>query len=280
MQDEKVVYLTGEYLPFTQAHISPLDRGFLFGDGVYEVMKSQKGAIFFYDRHIQRLRNSLAGLQIEFHDFEGLAQVFSRLLAANKLDRGEAFIYLQISRGAYSQRTHEFPSAPPLPTVFAMAFERSTTHSKTIRLISRPDERWMRCNLKTINLLDNVLAKQQAVEADAEEVVLVRDGMVVECSSSALALVKDEILYCHPPALYLLPSITMMMVKDLCATEKIEVKEEAFTLEKAYKADELLVMSTVKDITGAVELDGRPIGDGALGKITRRLIEAFAALPA
>ena len=278
MEKDPIVYLNDEYLPAARARMSPLDRGFLFGDAVYEVIRSQNGKLFYYQPHIERLRNSLTGIGLEFNDYETLEGVAAELLSANDLNKGAAFIYLQISRGAYAQRSHEFPSSPPTPTVFVMAFASQSSRPASLRLVSHPDERWLRANLKTTNLLANVLAKQWAVEQQAQEVVLVRDRIAVECSSSALARVKNNVVYTHPPAEYLLPSITMQAVKDLCRAEKVAFMERSFTLEEAYDADELLVASTVKDVVPAVALDGRPIGGGKPGRIAHQLMDAFAGL--
>ena len=280
MEKDSIVYLNGAYLPLGEAHISPLDRGFLFGDAVYEVIRSQDAQLFYYQPHIDRLRNSLAGIEMEFNHYGKLEEISIELLSANGLNKGAAFIYLQISRGAYLQRSHEFPPPPLTPTVFAMAFAGQTSKPHSLKLTSHPDKRWLRTNLKTTNLLANVLAKQQAVEQQAQEVVLMRDKILVECSSSALARVKNNVVYTHPPAEYLLPSITMQVVKDLCYAERIEFVEKSFTLEEAYDADELLVASTVKDVVAAVELDGKPIGEGKPGKIAHQLMNAFAELVA
>ena len=272
---QEIVYLNGKFIPPQQAFVSPLDRGFLFGDGVYEVMKARNGKVLFYDYHTDRLRNSLAGLKIEFSAFARLKEIFSHLLAVNQLVQRKAFIYLQVTRGTYPQRTHEFPSLPQQPTVFVLAFKGPADYLREVRLISRVDERWQLCHLKTTNLLANVLAKQEAIEADAQEVVLVRDGVVVECSSSALAMIKNGTVYFHPPASYMLPSITMRICKELCAAEDIELKNRTFTLQEAYQADELMVLSTVRDISAAVKLDNRTIGKGSSGPITQRLMKAL-----
>ena len=278
MEQDPIVYLNGTYAPLSQTHISPLDRGFLFGDAAYEVIKSNDGKLLYPQPHIDRLHNSLMGIRLEFDSYDELPNIFPRLLAANQLEQGQALIYLQISRGAYAKRSHEFPSAKPAPTVFAMASPAPSPSSSPLRLISHPDERWARPSLKTANLLPNCLAKQLAVEQQADEVVLVRNGTVIECSSSALAIVKNEVVYTHPPADHLLPSITMQIIKELCSSEKIEFNERPFTLAAAYDADELLVASTVKDISPAVELDGKKIGDGKIGKIAKQLMDAFKRL--
>jgi len=278
MEQNQIAYLNGIYAPLSQTHISPLDRGFLFGDAVYEVIKSNNGKLFYLQPHIDRLRNSLTGIRLEFNSYDELPSIFTQLLAANQLEQEQAIIYLQISRGAYAKRSHEFPSTKPSPTIFAMASPAPSPTSSPLKLISHPDERWARPSLKTANLLPNSLAKQTAIEQQAQEVVLVRNNIAVECSSSALARVKNGVVFTHPPADYLLPSITMQIVKELCYNEKIEFNERPFTLAEAYDADELLVASTVKDISPAIELDGKKIGDGKTGKIAKQLMAAFKRL--
>ena len=271
-----IVYLSGDYLPLAQARISPLDRGFLFGDGVYEVLKCRRGRPFYYAAHLARLQNSLAGLRIPFTLGTQLAAIIQRLLKDNALTAGDALIYLQITRGAYPKRSHEFPSDEIQPTIFVMASPAPSAAGAEIRLISRKDERWQRCCLKTINLLGNILARQDALANDAQEAILVRQDIAVECSSSALAIGQDGAIHTHPPADYMLPSITMLALKEICRSQGIQFNERRFTLAEVQQADEILVLSSVFDIRRAVMLDGQDIGKS--DALHRRLSAAFEEL--
>ena len=276
---DSIVFLNGKIVPLSEAHISPLDRGFLFGDGVYEVIKCTDGKIIFYQEHIERLKNSLAGLAMPFSDALSLTTPITQLLEKNALTQGDALIYLQITRGAYQTRSHEFPSGDILPTIFIMATRCPdlSANKQGIRLTTHNDTRWHWCSLKTVNLLGNVLAKQNAVEQQAQEVVLVKDGIVLECSASSIAIVKDGKVYAHPAEEYILPSITMSALQRVCGKEGIPFIDKKFDVQEMKDADEILVLSTVRDINHAVLVDGEKVGnkDAAL---LERLHKSFDEL--
>ncbi len=258
----QIVYLNGEYLPLESAHISPLDRGFLFGDGVYEVAKYCRGNPFYYAAHLARLHKSLAGLRIPAPAETDFLTLGQKLLKENGLLETDALVYLQITRGTYAKRSHEFPVGECKPTVFAMASPAPPRDEKGIKLTSADDLRWDLCRFKTVNLLGNVLARQDAAEAGAQEVVLIRDGKVTECSSSALAIVRDGEVITHPPADYILPSVSILALRDICGQEKVPYAERPFGPEEIFSADEVLVLSSAFDIRHAVMLDGKSVGKG------------------
>ena len=276
---DSIVFLNGKIVPLSEAHISPLDRGFLFGDGVYEVIKCTDGKIIFYQEHIERLKNSLAGLALPFNDFAILTTTITQLLEKNDLTQGDVLVYLQITRGAYQARSHEFPSGDISPTVFIMTTRCPdlSANKKGIQLTTHNDTRWYWCSLKTVNLLGNVLAKQNAVEQQAQEVVLVRDGIVLECSASSIAIVKDGKVYAHPAEEYILPSITMSALQRACDKEGVPFIDKKFDVQEMKDADEILVLSTVRDINHAVLVDREKVGnkDAAL---LERLHKAFDEL--
>lgn len=294
------VFLNGNYIPLYKAHISPLDRGFLFGDGVYEVIKSYNGNVLFLNEHIKRLNNSLQGLDLKFNsdplndwnanilnpfynrkisqkkeykgnkspnssikNFTFFKKIIELLIQKNNLDKGEALIYLQITRGVYRQRTHEFVDSDISPTVFIMASkcQDNSVYNKGIRLSTYKDNRWYWCSLKTVNLLGNLLAKQYAVGEESHEALLVRDGVVLECSSSSLAIIKDGTIYSHPPADYILDSITMTVLRHIADKENIPFIDKKFGVQELKTADEVLVLSTVRDINHVIQLDNEPIGN-------------------
>ena len=180
------VYLNGKYVDRGDAVVSVDDRGFVFGDGVYEVTRSRDGVLLEVDRHVRRLERSLAGLDLAYSPAE-LPAISLRLLRDNGLARGEATVYWQVTRGAASPRTHQFPPAGTPVTIYASASPFAPLHEKRgtgVGTIVIPDQRWARCDLKTVNLLPNVLAKQKAVAAGMHEAILQRDGVVMEARSS------------------------------------------------------------------------------------------------
>lgn len=279
------VYLNGRYLDEREAVIPVLDRGFLFGDGVYEVCRVVHGTLFEAARHFARLDDGLAGLAIALDPAEraALPGIAARLLAANGHATGEALVYLQVTRGA-APRAHQFPVPPVPPTVFLRtdAFVRPDGKRATgVTAITHPDLRWARCDLKTVNLLPNVLAKQAATAAGAEEALLVRDGIVTEGSISACFAVVQGTVRTHPLGHAILPSVSRAVVVELCHELGLPLREEAVTLAELAVAEECFLAGTTKDVMPIVRVDGRPVGAGVPGPVTRRLAAAFAArLPA
>ena len=184
-----LVYLNGRFMPRAQATISIEDRGFLFGDSLYEVIRSYRGFLFEQEAHLRRLQNGLQALQIEMPEFSRLGDIATQLLHENGLAEAEATLYFQITRGAPAQRKHAFPEPPVAPTLFVASNPLQPNPSwaeKGIAVITISDTRWGRCDLKTTNLLPNVLANQRAHEENAEEAVFVRDGVVVEGSHARI----------------------------------------------------------------------------------------------
>jgi D-alanine transaminase len=278
------VYLNGRTVPEAEATVSVLDRGFLFGDGVYEVFRAIDGRLFEAERHFARLDDGLAGLDIELDQLsrEALPSIASRLLEMNAHTRGDATVYLQITRGV-APRAHAFPSPPVPPTVFLRTdtyVRPDAKRASGVGVILQPDQRWARCDLKTVNLLPNVLAKQAAAAAGAHEAVLVRDGVVREGSISACFGVMGGVVRTHPLGHAILPSVSRAVVLDLCAAHGIPVREEALQTAEMSDVDELFLAGTTIDVLPIVSVDGQPVGDGTPGPITRRLAAAFAELVA
>ena len=275
------VYLNGTYLDRAAAKISVDDRGFLFGDGVYEVTRARDGVLFEWDRHRRRLERGLEGLSIAVVAgvLEGLAEISERLLRDNGLESGDATVYLQITRGV-AQRTHYFPPAGTPPTVFLSASRLAVPDELRARgaaAIAIPDLRWGRCDLKTVNLLPNVLAKQRAVSAGAFEAILVREGVVTEGASSNVVAVKDGVLRTHPLGPRILAGITQDVVFELAREAGLSVVERPLTVAELPTVSELLITATTADVMPIVRLDGRPVGDGRPGPVGRSLHAAFRA---
>jgi len=269
------VYLNGQFLPAEQARISVLDRGFIFGDGVYEVWRVVDGKLFEHARHDRRLRRGLKAIEISVPDREvdGLSAVAERLLRENDLARGEGTFYLEISRGA-APRTHAYPPAGTKATVFAMVSRFDVPHALReagANAITEPDVRWLRCDVKTIQLLPNVMAKQKAQVAGALEAIFVRDGIVTEGTHTSVLGVKNGELRTHPLGPLILPSITRELVIEIAREQGVKVREEPFTEKELFALDELFVSGTTTDVTPIVEVNGRKIGGGKPGPISKAL---------
>jgi D-alanine transaminase len=269
------VYLNGQYLPADQAKISVLDRGFIFGDGVYEVWRVVEGQLFEHKRHDRRLRRGLKSLELEVpaKEIDGLPGIAERLLEENDLTAGEGTFYLEVTRGV-APRTHAYPPAGTKPTVFAMVSRFEVPHALRAtgaKAITQPDVRWLHCDIKTIQLLPNVMAKQKAQGAGALEAVLVRDGVVTEGTHTSVLGVKNGELRTHPLSPLILPSVTRELVLEIAREQRVPVREEPFTSKELFELDELFVAGTTTDVTPIVDVDGRRIGSGKPGPISKAL---------
>ena len=277
-----LVYLNGELVDRAQAVVSVDDRGFLFGDGVYEVTRAVRGVLFEAERHLRRLERGLRGLQIETSgvDFGALLDVSERLLHDNDLVEGEATVYLQVTRGVAVPRTHHFPPAGTRPTVYLSAARYTPPTELRARgaaAVTVPDIRWARCDLKTVNLLPNTLAKQYALAAGAAEAIFVRDGVVTEGANTNVFGVAGGELRTYPATNYILPGVTRDVVLELAAEQGVVVRQAPLLAGELDQLEELFVTSTTTDVLPVVQLDGRPVGDGRPGPVTRALYEALAA---
>jgi len=275
------VYFNGDFMDKAEVSISPDDRGFLFGDGVYEVVRATNGALFRLDAHRRRLARSLEAIQLHGVDTEALWNRVHELLPRNDLDEDPAKVYLQITRGAATPRRHAFPDPPVDPTVYARASAHEPPVDKWtegVSVILQPDQRWARCDVKSLNYLPNVLANQAAQEADAYEALLVRDGFVTEGTHSSVAAVFDGTVAMHPLTNYTLPSITRQTVLELCDDLDRPVDESPVAVDALPDADELFLMGTTTGVMPIVEVDDWPVGDGTPGPVTQDLLEAFRTL--
>ena len=269
-----VVYLNGEFLPRERATLSVDDRGFIFGDGIYEVTRVVNGRLFEADRHMRRLQYGLRGIGIDPRlSPEQIIDIHTRLIRENDLTSGEGTVYLQITRGA-APRTHYFPAATTPPTVFLSASPFTPNHAQRetgATAVTYPDIRWSRCDLKTVNLLGAVLAKQHAVAAGSLEAVFIRDGVITEGSHTNVFGVIDGELRTYPRSNYILAGITRDVVLELAVEQGVTVRETPILQQEIGRLDELFVTGTTSDITPIVQLDGRPVGPGTPGRITRLL---------
>lgn len=274
------VYLNGHYLAARDASISPLDRGFLFGDGIYEVVRALDGRLIEAERHWKRLARSLRETRIErplaLGD-DAVSDIALRLLEENGLMQGHALVYLEITRGSISPRTHHFPPTGTAPTVFASAASFTPFDGQRISgvpVILAPDERWARCDIKSVNLLPNAMAKQLAVEAGAWETVFVRDGQITEgTSSNCFAVIAGE-LRTHPATHAILGGVTRDVTLDCARALGIAVAERAFSVAELETAEEAFLTSTTNDVMPIVRVDGERIGSGEPGAVTKRISDA------
>ena len=276
-----IVYLNGEFLPAEQAKLSVLDRGFVFGDGIYEVWRFVDGRLFEKERHDRRLRNGLKTVEISVPatEIEALYTAFERMIRENDLARGEGTLYVEITRGA-APRTHQYPPAGTKPTIFAMVNRFEVPHALReagAKAITQPDVRWLRCDVKTVQLLPNVMAKQKAFAAGAVDAIFVRDGVVTEGTHTSLFAVKDGTLRTHPLSHLILPSVTREVILELAREQKVPVDETAFSDRELFAMDELFFAGTTTDVTPIVDVDGKRIGSGKPGPVSKALYAGLQA---
>ena len=272
-----LVYLNGQYTPVAEARISALDRGFVFGDGVYEVWRAVRGQLFEAARHQARLERGLSELRIPRPadaSLERITNIGRRLFKENGLEENEATLYVEITRGA-AARTHYFPAATTPATMLVMAspFTPSDSRFGGTTVITQPDIRWLRCDIKTVQLLPNVLARQAAIEAKASEAIFVRDGVITEGThTTVFAMVGGE-LRTHRADHLVLPGVTRDLVIELARDAGIRVREDAVGVAELPNATELFLTGTTTDITPVLRVDAQTIGNGAPGPIARALLE-------
>ncbi len=272
-----IVYLNGDYLPLEEATVPVEDRGFLFADGIYEVVRFYRGRSFQLEAHLQRLQHSAQGAHLPLASAAAeLPGIIERLLVENDLQ--DANVYIQYTRGAAHPRTHTFPAAAQ-PTVLVMPVPihalPGDAFTRGVSAVTMPDLRWRRCDIKSTMLLPNVIAKQQARDQGAFEAILVRDGVVTEGSSTNMFAVIDGSLTTHPADQDVLGGITRQVILALAATLCLGICEETFTVDQLYDAEEVFLTSTTSEVLPITQVDGRAIGDGRPGRVTMRLFEAF-----
>lgn len=272
-----LVYLNGEFVDHASARVSVDDRGFLFADGVYEVARVYDGRIFQMHPHLERLQHGLGELRIHAQ-VDAIPDIAERLLDENELRNGDATVYVQVTRGA-APRAHAFPPPETPATVYVLAkpFRQhpATYFEDGVATITVPDTRWSRCDIKSIALLPNVLANQQAKDHGAFEALFVRDGAVIEGSHSNLFGVLDGRLITYSLCGYILGGITRKLIIDRAPELGIRVAEEPVKLAELDRVEELFLSGTTTEVMPISKVDNKLIGDGKPGPVTRRLQEAF-----
>lgn len=269
-----IAYLNGVFLPLENAQVSVLDRGFLFGDGIYEVIPVYGGRLFRLPHHLRRLHDSLAGVRITnpLSDAQWTAML-TELVSRN--EGSDQAVYMKVTRGADKKRDHAFP-AGITPTVFAMSAPmppvRDLDKETGVSAITLADIRWKMCNVKAITLLPNVLLRQQAIDAGSVEAILINDGYAIEGAASNLFIVKDGVITTPPLSSALLPGITRDLILELAARNVIPCREADITEAELYDADEVWLTSSTREISPVVTLNEQPVDDGNPGPVWKQMI--------
>jgi len=270
-------YLNGTFLPLEDASVPVMDRGFLFGDGVYEVIPVYAGRLFRLAHHLQRLRNSLQAVHIDNpladSDWETM---LTELVNRNAIP--DQAVYLQVTRGVAAKRDHAFP-ADTQPTLFAMSTPMTASADigsiAGATAITLPDVRWKLCNIKAITLLPNVMLRQQAVDAGAVEAILIKDGYAIEGAASNVFIVKNDLLITPPNGPALLPGITRDLIIELAANHAIPFREADITEAELFAADEIWLSSSTREISPVTLLDDTVISAGKPGPLWKRMITLY-----
>lgn len=276
VDNDSIVYLNGETLRLGDAQVSVLDRGFIFGDGIYDVVPAYSGQPFRMDEHLARLERNLAAIRIRVDmiraDWEDLV---TDLIHRSGL--GDCIAYIQVTRGV-AKRDHAFPPASQ-PTIFCMVspFVRpdATQREQGLSAVAIPDLRWLRCEIKSVSLLGNVLARQAAVEADVDEVLQFRDGFLTEGASSNAWVVKNNVLLAPPRNNLILEGIRYRFLEELAAQAGVTFEARPISEHEVDEADELMMTSATKEVLPVTTYNGRPVGTGKPGPVYEKLRKGY-----
>ncbi len=271
-----IAYLNGDYLPLEECKISALDRGFIFGDAIYELIPVYHSVPFYLDAHLERLYRSLQQVQISNpYSQQQWKEIVQRLIDKSGLQ--QLSVYIQISRGV-APRDHAFPVGTS-PTVFAMTnpwpADSGNAHIHGVSAITADDIRWDRCDIKVTSLLANVMKKQYAIDNDAQEAILVRDGYVLEGSATNVFVVINGTIMTAPKNHLILPGITRDITVMIIGELGLPLVEQAVTRQQLYSADEVWVTSSTKECAPVVLIDNQPVGTGKPGKLWQQVDDAF-----
>jgi len=273
-----IAYLNGQFLPLTEARVPAMDRGFLFGDGVYEVIPVYNNKTFRLEQHLQRFRQSLQAiaLEITLTDDE-LTDVLSELIRRNREGNTQS-LYLQATRGPAPIREHAFPQAIT-PTLFAYSAtlqpKSITELSAGISVITVPDMRWQRCDIKAITLLANVLARQQAIVAGCQEAIFIHNNYAIEGTASNLFIVQDGVIITPPLSNHILGGITRDLILELAIQHNFLLEEADISLEQLRKADEIWLTSASREIMPVIQLDGNVVNNGKVGPLWVKIMQHY-----
>ncbi|VAX01264.1 D-alanine aminotransferase [hydrothermal vent metagenome] len=272
----QTVYLNGNFMPLNEAKVSVLDRGFIFGDAIYEVIPVFAGKLFRFEEHLQRLNNSLNSVKIKNpYSSQQWLSIFTDLIVKNNSET--LSIYLQITRGV-APRNHIF-SDNITPTVFIMATPLAPLNDSILEngvaIVTMDDIRWQYCQIKTTSLIANILLRQQASEQNAVEALLIKDGFVTEGAASNVFVIKDNIIFTPPKTNNVLPGITRDLVVELAQNNKLDIREQAIPQSALQSADEIWLTSSMKDILPVTTIDNSNVANGKPGPLWQKLHRAF-----
>jgi D-alanine transaminase len=273
----EIAYFNGSFIPKEDVKISPDDRGFLFADGIYEVVRWYEGFFYDIDSHVTRLKRSLLEMRINWAETESFPAVARELIKTNKLEDQPAMVYLQVTRGA-ARRTHSFPSPQVAPTIYANAWRFvPDIQSKItgIKATLAEDIRWSRCDIKSIALLANTLCFQDAYQNGAGECIFVRNGFITEGSRSNIFFIIDGVLYTHPESNHILSGVTRRNVLRIAREAGISIREDAVREDSIRSVHEAFIANTSAEITPVTTLGGNIIGNGVPGPVTCHLTRIF-----
>ncbi|MHB9101321.1 MAG: D-amino acid aminotransferase [Sulfuricella sp.] len=271
-----MIYLNGQFMPIEEARVPVLDRGFIFGDGVYEVIPVYSRRPFRLREHLKRLQHSLDGIRLANpHSEEEWGRLIGELVERNQ-DEDQS-LYLHITRGV-AKRDHAFPPGVA-PTVFMMSNPLATSTPELmesgVAVVSAADNRWLRCDIKAISLLPNILLRQLAVDAGAAETLLLRDGFLTEGAASNIFVVRDEVLLAPPKDHLMLPGITYDVILELAAAASLKTEVRRISEHEVRTAQELWLTSSTKEVLAITHLDGQPVGDGRPGPWFRQMYRLY-----
>ncbi|HIW13016.1 MAG TPA: D-amino-acid transaminase [Candidatus Salinicoccus stercoripullorum] len=272
----KISFYNGEFKEDEELRVMYQDRAFYFGDGVYEVIRYYDGEFFTLDGHLDRLMNSMSEIEIEGVERTELLDIVTELKARNTIENGA--LYIQVSRGIQN-RSHAYPvDVKPVVLAYINEARRPYRQSENgVHVITSEDYRWLKCHVKSLNLLANVMEKERAVKAGAHETVMHRDGVVTEGSSTNVFIVRNGILKTHPADNLILNGITRQEVLRIAGELDVPVEEAGFSVEELLDADEAIITSTTQEVTPVVKVDDTVIGNGQRGMITKSIQEVFDA---
>jgi len=271
------VLLNGQIIDRSDAKVDIEDRGYQFGDGIYEALRVYQGKLFTFQEHMDRLYRSAKKIDLLIpYPQEMFHGWFTELIAANHLDTG--MIYFQVSRGVQAPRNHVYLEdiTPTIMATTMVAPRQLAEHRKGIKTITVPDTRWLHCDIKSLNLLGNLMATNQAAKAGAKEAIFYRlPETVTECSHSNVSIIKDGQLITHPANEYILNGITRQVILKLAKKQGIPFEERPFTLAELKAADEAFISSVSAEITAVGQVDDVTIGNGKIGPVSEKILTAF-----
>jgi D-alanine transaminase len=272
-----IAYCNGKFLPKEEIRISPDDRGFIFGDGVYEVIKWYGSFFFDIESHVTRLKRSLREVRINWQEADTFPLIAKELIEVNNLRERQALIYLQVTRGE-APRNHAFPAPEVSPTTYAFARETEPQKNETgpgVRVILRKDIRWSRCDIKSVSLLANTLSFQDAHEQGMQECIFVRDGVITEGSRSNIFLIADGILYTHPESEYILSGVTRKNIIRFARESGIVVKEVPFPEQNLSSIEEAFISNSSSEVNPVIGFESMQVGNGRPGPVTLMIYKKF-----